>query len=68
MTLFLASALALWGCSLVSAAPASSSIPSFLENVFDKRQFVTFGPHVSMGQTDSEFIEMTTVFIPGRTR
>jgi len=30
-----------------------------------KRQFATFGPHVSMGQTNSEFIEMTTTFVPG---
>lgn len=59
-------ALALTACPLVSTAPTSSLTQSFTDNGLEKRQFATFGPHVSMGQADSEFIEMTTVFIPGR--
>jgi hypothetical protein len=50
------------------AAPFVSSRPSIgtpLDNVFGKRQFATFGPHLSMGQTDSEYIKMTTTFVPG---
>ncbi|KAF2429794.1 hypothetical protein EJ08DRAFT_268380 [Tothia fuscella] len=31
-----------------------------------KRQFATFGPHLSLGQTESEYIKLTTTFIPGR--
>jgi hypothetical protein len=54
---------------LVHAAPfVSSSTPSIgtnLNHVHNKRQFATFGPHLSLGQTDSEFIKMTTTFIPG---
>ncbi|RDI88100.1 Sexual differentiation process protein isp4 [Venturia inaequalis] len=59
-------ALALWGCPLTFAAPTTDSIDTLVDNVIEKRQFATFGPHVSMGQTESEFIEMTTVFMPGR--
>ena len=59
-------ALALWGCPLTFAAPTANIIGTLVENDLAKRQFATFGPHVSMGQTDSEFVEMTTVFIPGR--
>jgi hypothetical protein len=53
----------------VSAAPLVSSSPSIgisSGSVLDKRQFATFGPHLSFGQTDSEYIKMTTTFIPGR--
>lgn len=35
------------------------------DSVLSKRQFATFGPHLSMGQTDSEYIKLTTTFIPG---
>jgi hypothetical protein len=54
---------------LVSAAPfVSDSPPSIgtnVDHVRNKRQLATFGPHLSLGQTDSEFIKMTTTFVPG---
>jgi hypothetical protein len=53
---------------LASAAPlvsSSSSIGTSPNNVLGKRQFATFGPHLSFGQTDSEYIKMTTTFVPG---
>ncbi|QDS77457.1 hypothetical protein FKW77_006956 [Venturia effusa] len=59
-------ALALWGCPFTFAAPTANVVDTFVKDALEKRQFVTFGPHVSMGQTDSEYIEMTTVFVPGR--
>jgi hypothetical protein len=59
-------ALALRGCPLTFAAPTPTRVTTLVNNDLTKRQFATFGPHVSMGQTDSEFVEMTTVFMPGR--
>jgi hypothetical protein len=35
------------------------------DSILGKRQFATFGPHLSMGQTDSEYIKLTTTFVPG---
>lgn len=58
--------LALWGCPFTSGAPTANLAETLVDHVIEKRQFATFGPHVSMGQTESEYIEMTTVFMPGR--
>jgi hypothetical protein len=49
---------------LIVAKPISNDgqVP---ENLLEKRQQATFGPHVSLGQANSEFVELTTIFVPG---
>lgn len=64
--LTLALGLCFCGCPFTFAAPTANFVDTIVDNAIEKRQFATFGPHVSLGQTDSEFIEMTTVFMPGR--
>jgi hypothetical protein len=54
--------------SFTHAAPffrSNLESEDFLSLSVQKRQFATFGPHLSMGQTDSEYVKLTTTFQPG---
>jgi len=51
---------------VTAASRLATTSENVVDNVLNRRQFASFGPHLSIGQTSSEYIKMTTTFVPGK--